>query len=224
VASTQLIEAGVDVDFPIVMRAIGPLDSIIQAAGRADREGKITAQLGRPGGEVIVFLPENNAMPPHEYKEATGVTQALAAQARSDGKTIQVDSADAMQAYFDRYYNPGDPTVLGSGFNEQRRELKFATLAEQFEFINSRTRDVFVRDDDEARAALAELRRIGQLTNQLRQQLQRHTVGLNPTEFSKARGVLTELSSESDVWIAMEQAYDEQLGLKFELGPENLVL
>lgn len=224
VVSTQLIEAGVDVDFPTVLRAIGPLDSIIQAAGRADREGRLTAELKRPGGEVIVFLPKDKRMPPHEYKEAAGIAKALAAKAKIDGGSIQVDSVAALEAYFERYYNPGDETALGSKINEYRSELKFATLAEEFEYINSRTKDVFVPDDDEARAALENLRRIGQLTWELRRRLQRHTVGLNPSEFVKAKGVLTELRSGTDIWIAEDQAYDERLGLIFEPEPERYVV
>lgn len=73
VVSTQLIEAGVDVDFPTVMRSIGPLDSIIQAAGRADREGKLTQRVGKPGGEVIVFVPEDNRMPPMSTRRRLGI-------------------------------------------------------------------------------------------------------------------------------------------------------
>ena len=76
VVSTQVVEAGVDLDFPVVYRAIGPLDAIIQAAGRCDREGKRTLAAGRPGGRVVVFKPAARpAMPPGFYEEAT--TKAL---------------------------------------------------------------------------------------------------------------------------------------------------
>lgn len=224
VISTQLVEAGVDVDFPLVLRALAPLDAIVQAAGRADREGRRTAETGRPAGVVVVFRPEDNRMPPNEYAEATAVTESIVEQARLDGKNIQVDSAEEMASYFERYYGVSDERVLGSELETLRQKLKFATLADEFEMINSRTKDVFVTDDDEARTAIAEFRNSYQLTPELRRTLQRHTVGLNPSEFQKARGVLEEFPVGSEIWIASDYAYDERLGLSFEPGPEHLVL
>ncbi|WP_307937022.1 hypothetical protein [Salinispora arenicola] len=57
--ATQLIEAGVDVDFPLVFRAMAPADSLLQAAGRANREGRMA-----DGGRVVVFAPEDGGQPP----------------------------------------------------------------------------------------------------------------------------------------------------------------
>lgn len=224
VISTQLVEAGVDVDFPLVLRALAPLDSIIQAAGRADREGRRTAESGRPAGVVVVFRPEDNRMPPNEYAEATAITESIVEQARLDGKTVQVDSAEAMSAYFERYYGECDERALGSELEALRQKLKFATLADEFEMIGNRTKDVFVPDDDEARAAIAQLRDSFQLTNDLRRTLQRHTVGLNPSEFKKAHGVLEEFPVGSDMWIAADYAYDDGLGMIFEPKPSAYVI
>jgi len=224
VVSTQLVEAGVDVDFPLVLRALAPLDSIVQAAGRADREGRRTAKSGHPAGVVVVFRPEDNRMPPNEYAEATAVTESIVEQTRLNGKSVQVDSAEEMATYFERYYGECDERALGSELVLLREKLKFATLADEFEMINNRTKDVFVPDDDEARVAIAQLRSTYQLTPDLRRTLQRHTVGLNPSEFKKAQGVLEEFDAENEIWIAADYAYDERLGIIFEPGPEAYVL
>jgi CRISPR-associated endonuclease/helicase Cas3 len=220
-----LVEAGVDVDFRLVLRALAPLDAIVQAAGRADREGRLTEALGRPGGEVVVFQPEDLRMPPNEYAEAAAFTEAIVRQSLADGRPIQVDSVEAMQDYFHRYYVEQNEEILGIELLKLRRnnQLKFATLAKQFEMINSRTKDVFVPDDGEARAAIQQLHSIKQLTVDLRRILQRHTVGLNPSEFRKAKNVLLELELGSEIWIAADYAYDENLGLIFEPGPEALI-
>ena len=76
--STQVIECGVDVDFPRVLRAIGPLDRIVQAAGRCNREGL------REKGEVIIFLPAQGKIPHGEYQSMVAQTQILLQDANLD--------------------------------------------------------------------------------------------------------------------------------------------
>jgi CRISPR-associated endonuclease/helicase Cas3 len=234
VVSTQLVEAGVDLDFPLVLRALAPLDSIVQAAGRADREGKLTANLGRPGGRVVVFRSPDDKTPPNEYAEATGTTRTLAAQSLLDGESIQVDDSEAMKAYYRNYYSDGqEPEKLGSTLVELRLARKFKTLADEFEMIGNRTKDVYVGHDDEARQLIAkmekEFREKRNFTPELRDTLrllQRSFVGLGPWEFDKAKaiGVIDEVVADSGIWIAVDNAYTERFGLALERSAEDLIL
>ena len=75
--STQLIEAGVDVDFPAVFRELAPLDAIIQAAGRCNREGLLNTTPGAPGGIINIFSLTDGTLPLDNYhKNATAQLRA----------------------------------------------------------------------------------------------------------------------------------------------------
>jgi CRISPR-associated endonuclease/helicase Cas3 len=69
--ATQCVEAGVDLDFPTAYRALGPLDSVAQAAGRCNRNGRLES------GFLRVFVPEDGGCPSGVYAQATDVTAAL---------------------------------------------------------------------------------------------------------------------------------------------------
>lgn len=211
VISTQLIEAGVDVDFPVAYRALGPLDAIIQVAGRVDREGKATVAAGRPAGRLIVFQTEDGRTPPHDYREATGLTASLARI-----RAPQTTDLSAMRRYFERYYGEADAHALGEDLAAMRsdRELKFRTLANQFEMINSRTGDVFVPYGD-GMALTTQLIQAHHLDFRLLRDLQRYSVGLQPWEFEAARhdGLIVEVAPESGVWICGTDGYDAEHGL-----------
>jgi CRISPR-associated endonuclease/helicase Cas3 len=222
VVSTQLIEAGVDVDFPIAYRALGPLDAIIQVAGRVDREGKATAAAGRAAGILVVFRTEDGKTPPNDYAEATGITAALASSSE-----IQLGDLEVMNRYFERFYGEADEKSLGVELAAMRgdRELKFRTLAEEFEMINSRMRDVFVSYGAGA-GLISELMQSHHLDSRLLRRLQRFTVGLQPWEFDAARqaGLIVEVSPESGVWICSSAAYDEERGFLTRQDERKLIV
>lgn len=96
--ATQCVEAGVDVDFPKVMRAWGPLDAIIQAAGRCNREGRLTEP-----GRLQVFLPEDEAYPPGGYEQATQVVKMLFLDVGEAGMSL--DDPGFITTYYRKLYD-----------------------------------------------------------------------------------------------------------------------
>jgi len=99
VVSTQLVEAGVDLDFPVVFRAMAGLDSIAQAAGRCNREGKLEGM-----GHVHVFVPTSSS-PPGLLRQAEQTCRLVWAMSPNDSDPVSVD---LFQPYFTRLFADGD--------------------------------------------------------------------------------------------------------------------
>jgi CRISPR-associated endonuclease/helicase Cas3 len=128
--STQVVEAGVDLDFPLVLRALGPLDRIVQAAGRCNREGRLRDAGGvLCRGRVVVFEPAEGGVPPGEYRTAVGTTRSFLAGGRTD---LYLPAAH--RDYFRRLYQgtATDRTVRGSNTTLQqlRVNLSFEQVAQ----------------------------------------------------------------------------------------------
>ncbi len=96
--STQVIEAGVDVDFDLVLRALCPLDRIVQAAGRCNREGRLER------GRVVVFEPADGHAPGGTYRSATDVARIMLDAVDE----AAIDAPDTLREYFSRLYSAAD--------------------------------------------------------------------------------------------------------------------
>ncbi len=106
--ATQCIEAGVDVDFPVVYRAYAPLEAIIQASGRCNREGRETL------GEVHVFQPliegNENEFPDDNYRQAAQITKMLFMRHGAD--KMLLDNPDFITAYYRELYDINKPEAM----------------------------------------------------------------------------------------------------------------
>jgi CRISPR-associated endonuclease/helicase Cas3 len=208
VVSTQLVEAGVDLDFPVVFRAMAPLDSIVQAGGRCDRSGILTAKLGRPAGLVTIFKPENSSMPPGYYEEATSRTENLFRLG------MDMDDPYLFKKYFDYLYSDA---VLGAEIQQHRLKQLFKTVATEFHWIDDYKQSVIVPFNNEATSLIEELETTFGSKLSVWRKLQRYTVGLSPSELAKGRlGALAQVSD--DTWRCIDGFYHEDVGIR--LSPD----
>ena len=180
--ATSLVEAGVDVDFPVVWRAEAGLESIIQAAGRCNREGRATI------GNVYVFEPERG-----EGRTAPPEVAQFAAAARTVMRRYEDPLAlDAINAYFSELYwikgeNALDAKQILRLLRERRRDLDFPfeTIAGEFRLIETPMVPVIVPyrgsngDDETVTRLLEELSR-AERPNRHARQLQPYVVQIPP--------------------------------------------
>lgn len=208
VISTQLVEAGVDVDFPAVLRAATGIDSVAQAAGRCNREGRL---FGR--GEMTVFDPECG-LPPG-YFHRTADVGALTARAFPD-----LLSPDAVRHYFTQLYSfEGADGLDTKGIlrrlEENARSLSFPfrEIAEDFRLIDSAMDSLIIPWDEEARRLIRELRHTDFPAATARK-LQRYTVHIYRRTLGelKAAGVVETLADSFHV-LTNDCLYDDDLGL-----------
>lgn len=136
--STSLVEAGVDLDFPTVYRAEAGLDSILQAAGRCNRESK------RPVEESVVYIFRAEREVPILFRQNTAVARAVMREFPDIG------SPEAVQRYFDMLHS-----LKGDALDQKRileafekgingSFLPFATVADRFKLIETETYTVYI--------------------------------------------------------------------------------
>ncbi|MBP8625905.1 MAG: CRISPR-associated helicase Cas3' [Syntrophorhabdales bacterium] len=132
--ATQCIEAGVDIDFPVVYRAYAPLDAIIQAAGRCNREGRLDGF-----GKVFVFQPfiEDNETeyPDGAYRQAAQITKALVE--RYGCEDMRLDDPGFIAGYYRELYDISRPETMEktNKINEYIKAGSFPDIAKEYRLI-----------------------------------------------------------------------------------------
>jgi CRISPR-associated endonuclease/helicase Cas3 len=138
VTSTQLIEAGVDFDFPVVFRAMAPLEAIIQAAGRCNRENK----LGESGGKVFLFKTLDGGMPDKTYAACAGHAEEFVTP---DPELLH--NHDVFEKYYAQvvklYVDP-DRYKINEARGRLTRQPNFQIVSDSYRIISNVTEGLFV--------------------------------------------------------------------------------
>ena len=172
VIATSLIEAGVDVDFPLVMRAEAGLDSVAQAAGRCNREGKRSSE----NSFVWIFAPEEQWKAPPEL-----AAQAAVMRLTADSFSDDLLSTQAVAAYFAELYqlkgSELDNKKILKMHNDtgQSLDFPFQTIADKFRMIESHMQPLIIPFDGEAENFISSLHHADHIGGLLRK-LQPYTV------------------------------------------------
>lgn len=224
VISTQLVEAGVDLDFPVVYRTLAGLDSIAQAAGRCNREGKLPEL-----GKVVVFNSPKKA-PMGLLRKAADTTRTIVATHRDDPL-----HHDLFEQYFAELYwkaNSLDAKEIVPLLNPYHNDLQecsiyFRTAAARFRIIDESLQETILVPYGEGERLINLLKSKGPDRWILRK-LQRYTVNVYKHDFNqlRQRGALEEVCPKIYALVTSLD-YSEETGLLVEetpFDPEQFVL
>ncbi len=221
VVSTQLIEAGVDIDFPVVYRAVAGIDSIAQAAGRCNREGNLEI------GKTYVFYPMDGL--PQGWFQRMAALGIEIIDSGMDPLGMQAVKRFFSQRYMDAGINGLDKHEILRVFHEGLKSLDFPfeQIAQNFSFIESSGKQIIIPYDRQCREKLQEAEYSEQY-RYLSRFFQKYTVTVYPYEYEQIlqRSLLKQIGSAFVVLdvdeLSYKNAYNDKTGLNIE--PEMEVI
>lgn len=220
--STQCIEAGVDVDFPFVYRALAPLDSIAQAAGRCNRNGSLAA------GTVRIFIPEDARYPGGDYRQAAQLVSSLL---RERGGQLPLDDPAAFDEYYRNLYAVKDIDSLHKILGEAIKDKDFVEVRKEYHLIEHSQVNVLVSYNAALYESLAAEVRASGLTAKWVRKARASSIGrFRPSDGDAVGDYLEpiyirgrEKAKAEDWFIHLRpEHYDPQLGLRVPQYPEYL--
>ena len=198
--STQLIEAGVDIDFPVVFRELAPLESIIQSAGRCNREGK------QDEGQVYLFQLEDPSQPSRQYE-----TFAQYAQLCYKGNESRLAGADFYSEYYTKILSL---YVEKESITSKRKQLMFQDIAGMYHIINSNTITLFIYGyDNESKLLYNEIKDNEYLSRKDYQRLAQYSVQVYEWFMNNNANKIDETPNGVKIWFG---AYSKYTGLSNE--------
>lgn len=204
VISTSLIEAGVDLDFYCVFRELSGLDSILQAGGRCNREGK------RKCAKVFIFSLNSESCSASSNERAN-ISKGLLAE-YSD-----ISCPESIRSYYDRLFFINNQNIIKNSISEKCsdiRSIKFREYAENFEIIDSDTVSVVVERDDVSRQLIEDIKNTGFGNHR---KLQKYAFSVHKYEFEELCKQHVIDDYKSGIWcLTNPDYYDKNIGVIFE--------
>ena len=181
VISTQLIEAGVDLDFPCVWRAHSGLGSIIQAGGRCNREGKMERR-----GQVFVFSLADGSRPFGNIARGCNATKMLLH--KLSNKITDPTDPEVIAKYYRLYFKDipdFDAEGIEKDLTEDPEDINFESAAERFKLIDDEgTFPVIVPYMEEGKALVKKIRNHEILSREDYHRMQEYSVSLRQGDYS----------------------------------------
>lgn len=209
--STSLVEAGVDLDFQSVYRELAGVDSMIQAAGRCNREGL------RPEKESKVYIFQ------FEGKEnVLGQRQQIDVAKSVIDDNRDISDMESITQYFEMLYHiKGDSLDKKKIMDEfQNKRYNFAKVGKEFKLIEQDTKTIFINYEEEANETLCLLKERGFTRSGMRKASQ-YCITVYENEFNKLYGIgaIQPISEDIEDFYELrdEEKYTEKIGLELEL-------
>lgn len=181
VISTQLIEAGVDLDFPCVWRAHSGLGSIIQAGGRCNREGKMEQH-----GQVFIFSLADDSRPFGNIARGCNATKMLLY--KLSNKITDPTDSEVIAKYYRLYFKDipdFDTEGIEKDLTEDPEDINFESAAERFKLIDDEgTFPVIVPYMEEGKALVRKIRNHEILTREDYHRMQEYSVSLRQGDYN----------------------------------------
>lgn len=212
--ATSLVEAGVDFDFPYVYRELAGIDSVIQAAGRCNREGRRDRE--KCGTYVFTLDRQEGFSIPNELRQPVAAAEQVAE------KFEDISALEAIEAYFKRLYHyKGDgldaKDIVGQ-FEAGSRSwmFPFASAARQFHLIENHTKTILIDIEPEAEE-IAGMIRCGAYSRELLRKAGQYCVNVYDNDFKCLYGAgLLEALDENYFLIRNRELYTKERGLTVE--------